>query len=175
MNLKPILPKSLLLKSHDIWMYQWMLLTCGDFSQGDYNTMTVGWGSFGTMWQRPFAQVVVRPSRYTYDYIEKYDTFTLCAFPKQYRQALNILGTKSGRYGDKISEAGLTSVASQKIAAPAFAEAELIIECKKIYWQDMHPDQFIDQSLDNNYGGSDYHRIYFGEMIAIQGISTYEG
>ena len=91
------------------WDKGWFLLTSGDFAAGDYNTMTVSWGAMGGLWGRPFVQVVVRPQRYTYGFMERYDTFTLSAFPESYRKALDLLGVKSGRDGDKIAEAGLTA------------------------------------------------------------------
>ena len=164
-----------LVKAHHLWAKQWLLLTAGDFAGGRFNSMTVGWGSVGTMWGRPFAQVVVRPIRYTYEFIERYDTFTLCAFPQRYRRALNLLGTKSGRDGDKIAEAGLTPVASTQVAAPGFAEAELILECRKIYWDDMEPNRFLDPTIEGNYPNKDYHRIYFGQILAIYGAGHYRG
>ena len=149
------------------WDKKWFLLTSGDFSQNDFNTMTVAWGSFGIMWNKPFVQVVVRPTRFTLNFMEKYDSFTLTAFAPEYKKALKLLGTKSGRDGDKISESGLTPIASQKIAAPAFEEATLILECQKIYWQDFDPANFIDPGIDKNYPKKDYHRIYFGEIVTI--------
>jgi flavin reductase (DIM6/NTAB) family NADH-FMN oxidoreductase RutF len=160
-------------KAHHLWAKKWFLLTAGDFSQGDFNAMTVGWGSIGTMWGKPFAQLVVRPVRYTYGFMERYDTFTLCAFPDAYHRVLNLLGTRSGRDGDKIAESGLTPIASKRVAAPGFAEAELILECKKIYWDDMDPAHFLDPEIENNYPQKDYHRIYFGEILAAYGDATF--
>jgi len=159
----------LTVRVHHLWDKQWLLLTAGDFVGGRFNTMTVGWGSLGTMWGKPSAQVVVRPHRYTFEFMERYDTFTLCALAPQYHKALNLLGTQSGRDGDKIAKAGLTPVASTKIAAPGFAEAELILECRKIYWDDLKPTHFLDPSIQNNYSQKDYHRIYLGEIVAILG------
>ena len=80
--------------------------------------MTISWGSLGVMWGRPFVQVVVRPQRYTFEFMERYQTFTLCAFPRQYHQALSLLGTKSGRDGDKIAEAGLTPTSAPASRRP---------------------------------------------------------
>jgi flavin reductase (DIM6/NTAB) family NADH-FMN oxidoreductase RutF len=160
-------------KVHHLWEGQWLLLTAGDFRGGSFNTMTVGWGSLGVMWNRPFAQVVVRPTRYTREFMERYDTFTLAAFPKQYRSALNLLGTRSGRDGDKIAASGLTPIASTKVASPGFAEAELIIECRKIYSQDLDPTRFVDPSIERNYPKKDYHRVYFGEVVAILATESY--
>jgi flavin reductase (DIM6/NTAB) family NADH-FMN oxidoreductase RutF len=158
---------------HHLWNTQWLLLTAGDFSQGRFNAMTVGWGSMGTMWGKPFVQAVVRPVRYTYEFMERYDTFTLCAFPEARRAALKLLGSRSGRDGDKIAAAGLTPIASSTVAAPGFAEADLIIECRKIYWDDFDPRHFIDPSIASNYPGRDYHRIYYGEIAAITGEKKY--
>jgi flavin reductase (DIM6/NTAB) family NADH-FMN oxidoreductase RutF len=125
------------------------------------------------MWTKPFAQVVVRPSRYTYQFMEQYDTFTLCAFPQDYRDALQLLGSRSGRDGDKIAKSGLTPIASSQVAAPGFAEAELIVECQKMYWQDMIPTHFLKPEIKKNYPDKDYHRIYFGEIVAILGTEAY--
>ena len=170
---KLIEPEDLNVRINYLWGKQWMLLTSGDFSAGKYNTMTVAWGSLGVMWNKPFVQIVVRPTRYTYQFIEQFGTFTLCAFPEKYKDALEILGTKSGRDGDKISEACLTPIASKHVAAPCFEEAELVLECCKLYWDDFNPAHFFDFGIDNNYPQKDYHRIYFGEIVKIFGIDDY--
>jgi flavin reductase (DIM6/NTAB) family NADH-FMN oxidoreductase RutF len=169
MTRQPIPLHDLLVRPHHLWDKQRLLLTAGDFATGHFNTMTVGWGSLGTMWDRPFAQVVVRPVRYTFQFMERYDTFTLCAFSESYRKALNLLGTRSGRDGDKITEAGLTPIASTQVAAPGFAQAELILECRKLYWDDFEPAHFLDPAIENNYPHQDYHRIYFGQIVAVYG------
>jgi flavin reductase (DIM6/NTAB) family NADH-FMN oxidoreductase RutF len=140
---------------------------------GRFNAITVGWGSLGVMWGMPFVQVVVRPVRYTYEFMEQYDTFTVCAFPGQYSQALQLLGTKSGREGDKITESGLTPTPSTRIAAPSYAQAELVLECKKIYWDDMNKDHFIHPRIIKKYPFKDYHRIYYGEIVAVSGDQQY--
>ena len=173
MACEPIAFDQLTVKAHHLWASQWMLLTAGDFASGQFNTMTVGWGSLGTMWGRPFAQVVVRPVRYTYQFMESHDTFTLCAFGEQYREAVQYLGTVSGRDKDKITESGLTPIASAQVSTPAFAEAELIIECRKIYSDDMDPNRFVDPAIEDNYPQKDYHRIYFGQILAIAGRDDY--
>ena len=168
-----IQPNDLLVKPHDLWANQWLLLTCGDYAAGDFNTMTVAWGSMGTMWGRPFAQIVVRFSRHTFGFTERYDSFTLSALPEDLRPALQLLGTKSGRDGDKIRQSGLTPIASTRVGSPGFAEADLILECRKIYWDDMNPAHFLDPEIEKNYTNRDYHRIYFGEVVAITGAAQY--
>lgn len=156
-----------------LWESQHLLLTSGDFARGSFNTMTVGWGSLGIMWGMPFAQVVVRPVRYTYEFMERYDTFTLCAFPKEYAEALELLGSRSGRDGNKIGEAGLHPIASTAVAAPSFAEAELTLECRKVYWDDMRKAHFLDADIERKYPGKDYHRIYYGAVVAVLGEERY--
>lgn len=163
----------LLVKSHSLWADQWLLLTCGDFAAGDYNAMTVAWGSLGVIWEKPFAMVPVRPDRYTFQFMERYETFTLCAFAEKYRDALQLLGTRSGRDGNKIAEAGLTPVKSRQVAAPGYAEAELVLECKKMYWNDLNPDHFLDPKIATKYPRKDYHRVYFGEVLAVSGSEQY--
>ncbi|UCG27541.1 MAG: flavin reductase [Bacteroidales bacterium] len=158
---------------HHLWLNQWFLLTSGDYASNHYNTMTVAWGYFGIMWNKPTAVVVVRPTRYTYEFINRYDTFSLCSFDKSYHKDLNLLGSKSGRDGDKISETALTPGKSSKIEAPVFREAELIIECRKSYQHDFKPENFLNKSIDRNYPQKDYHRMFFGEILSIRGTEKY--
>ncbi|MDZ7294248.1 MAG: flavin reductase [candidate division KSB1 bacterium] len=169
----PLSTDDLCLRVFDLWTNRWLVLTAGDFRAGHYNAMTVAWGSFGQMWEKPFVQVVVRPSRYTYGFMERYPTFTLCAFPEEYRPALQLLGSMSGRDGDKIAAAGLTPQASQVVAAPCFVEAELVIECRKMYWDDLAPEHFGDAEIASLYPRGDYHRVYFGEILAVTASPGY--
>jgi len=134
--------------------------------------MTVSWGATGILWNKPFVQVVVRPTRHTFRFTEEYPTFTLSAFGEEQRPALNLLGVKSGREGDKIAASGLTPTASTRVAAPGFAEAELVIECVKMYYDDLKPDHFLAGHIAPHYNG-DYHRVYYGEIKAILGIAKY--
>jgi flavin reductase (DIM6/NTAB) family NADH-FMN oxidoreductase RutF len=172
-DLKEIPVGQFLPRINHLWLDQWFLLTSGNYASNHFNTMTVAWGYFGIMWNKPVAVVVVRPTRYTFEFINKYETFTLSAFNEKYKKDLNLLGTKSGRDGDKISETKLTIVPSRTVEAPAFEEAELIIECKKIYWEDFNPDRFLDPSIEDRYPQKDYHRMYFGEVVMIRGMERF--
>jgi len=154
------------------WNHGWYLLTAGDFAAGKYNAMTVSWGATGVLWNKPFVQVVVRPTRHTYQFIEQYPTFTLAAFDEEQRPALNLLGVKSGRDGDKIAASGLTLMASTRVAAPGFLEAELVMECEKMYFDDLKPEHFLAGHIAPHYH-EDYHRVYYGEIKAILGTEKY--
>jgi flavin reductase (DIM6/NTAB) family NADH-FMN oxidoreductase RutF len=171
--LTPIPVEQLIARPVALWAPNWLLLTSGDFAAGHYNTMTVAWGTLGMMWNMPVAQVVVRPVRYTYEFMEQYPTFTLTAFPGKLRKALTLLGARSGRDSDKIAAAGLTPTAASRVPAPSFAEATLLIECRKIYWQDFDPAHFLDERIPHQYPQKDYHRAYFGEILAVSGTQQY--
>jgi flavin reductase (DIM6/NTAB) family NADH-FMN oxidoreductase RutF len=171
MELNLIDPVNLYLPSADIWLNRWFVLTAGNEKQ--FNCMTIAWGSIGAMWNMPFIQVVVRPSRYTREFMEKYDTFTVCSFPEKYKKDLNILGTKSGRDCDKIAGTKLTVLKSGIVNAPSFKEADLVFECRKIYFQDMNPDNFLSDKIIKNYPKKDFHRIYFGEILQIKGTKEF--
>jgi flavin reductase (DIM6/NTAB) family NADH-FMN oxidoreductase RutF len=163
------------IQPHNLFHHQWVLLAAGDFHSNEFNAMTIGWGALGTMWSKPFSFVAVRHSRYTYEFMEKFETFTLSAFPEEYQDALNLLGTRSGRDGDKIADSGLTPEASIQVPAPSFTEAEIIIECRKIYADDLNPAHFLDESIYRHYPNRDFHCIYYGEILAAAGTEKYLG
>jgi len=156
------------------WDQKWFLLTAGENKPGKFNSMTVSWGALGFIWGKPLAIVVVRPQRYTREFIDRYDTFSLCAFPETQRPALEMLGRLSGRDSDKMTACGLTPIALSQIACPGFAEAELILQCRKSYFSDLQPAHFVADYIAPNYHG-DYHRIYFGEILAAEGVAEYWG
>ncbi|MEK6794044.1 MAG: flavin reductase [Spirochaetota bacterium] len=141
---------------------EWMLITAGTIAS--YNTMTASWGGLGVLWNRNIAWCVVRPGRHTYGFLERAGSFTLSFFEEQYREALNVCGAKSGRDIDKAKVTGLTAVGTT--AGVAFSQARLIIDCRKIYFQDIDPRNFIDASIDKNYPKKDYHRMYIGEIMS---------
>lgn len=148
------------------------VLTAGEHRPGGFNSMTVSWGALGVIWHRPLAVVVVRPQRYTRQFLERYDTFSLCAFDEACGPALHLLGTLSGRDTRKMAECGLTPVALSTIPCPGFAEAKLILECRKMYFADLDPTHFLADFIAPNYRG-DYHRVYFGEILAASGTPEF--
>jgi flavin reductase (DIM6/NTAB) family NADH-FMN oxidoreductase RutF len=166
-------PEKLQMLPVHVWDRQWLVLAAGNFKDRDYNFMTVGWGGFGVMWKKPLAIVVVRPTRHTWQFMEKSGTFTLSAFPEEYRRKLSWVGAYSGRDHDKVKESGFTPIASRFSSAPAFEEAELIIECRKSYFHDLDPKHFLDPETDSNYPKKDYHRMYFGEILAVAGTAAW--
>jgi len=172
-RLKEIDPYAFQAKINTLWNRQYLLLAAGDFKAGRFNTMTVAWGMLGIMWNKPYAMIVVRPSRYTFSFLNRYPDFTLSAFPEKFSNDLTLLGTKSGRDGNKLAETALHPVPSHHVAAPAFAEAELVIECRKMYWNDLISENFTDQSIYRKHEIRNSHRLYFGEIVALRGVEKY--
>jgi flavin reductase (DIM6/NTAB) family NADH-FMN oxidoreductase RutF len=141
---------------------EWMLITAG--TGESFNTMTGAWGGLGILWEKKICFCVIRPGRYTYEFIEKSDLYTVSFFEEQYRGILTYCGTKSGRDVDKVAETGLTPVFEKD--SIFFAEARLVLVCRKIYYQDIRPEQFLDSGIDGFYPLKDYHRMYVGEIIS---------
>lgn len=164
--------EQVVIRPFDLWSTSWGLLACGNFAARQFNCMTVGWGSMGVMWRRPFLMVVVRPTRYTYQFMEQTDNFTLCVFPLEYHPQLEMLGQRSGREMDKVNASGLTPIAASRVSSPIFQEAELAIECRKIYFDDFDPGRFLADYIHGLYN-RDYHRMYFGEILAVSGTDKY--
>jgi flavin reductase (DIM6/NTAB) family NADH-FMN oxidoreductase RutF len=142
---------------------EWMLITAGDLNS--FNTMTASWGGFGVLWHKNICTIFVRPHRYTFSFLEKNPVFTLSFFSEQYKDAITICGTKSGRDSNKVAEAGLTPAPSENNGV-YFTEASLVIECKKLYFLDIDPKNFLDPAIEEIYPQKDYHRMYIGEILS---------
>ena len=142
---------------------EWALLTCG--KKEKFNMMTISWGSLGTLWHKPIATIYVRPNRYTNEFIENNDYFTLSFYDEEYKKDLGFLGSKSGRDIDKISYTNLTpEIIDNGIT---FKEANLTIVCKKIYFQDLDIKNIPQTEIDRFYNNEPVHRMYIGEVIDI--------
>ncbi len=140
---------------------QWMLVTAGD--EASHNTMTASWGGLGVLWGLNVATAYVRPQRYTKQFVDEAERFTLSFFDEGYRPALQLLGTVSGRDGDKIAQAGLTPCYFD--GTTAFEEAGLVLVCRKLYAADIAPECFVDKAVDARiYPTHDYHTMYVGEV-----------
>jgi len=144
---------------------KWALLTAGDM--GCFNTMTISWGALGTIWGKPTATVYVRTSRYTHEFMDRSDYFTVSFYPEAYRKTLGVLGSKSGRDMDKMHDSGLTPVEAGP--AVSFAEAEYTLVCKKMYMQPLALDRIPKDIADALYAKDAPHDMYLGEVVEILG------
>jgi flavin reductase (DIM6/NTAB) family NADH-FMN oxidoreductase RutF len=140
----------------------WMLVTAG--SHSDFNTMTASWGGFGILWNKPVAFVVIRPQRYTYEFINRSEFFTLSFFPPSFKKALQYCGSYSGRNKDKPKETGLTPLSVNEDSV-AFQEASLIMVCRRLYTDHLKKENFLDpEIIRKNYPGADFHQLTIGEI-----------
>lgn len=143
----------------------WMLITAG--TKDSLNTMTASWGGLGVIWNKNVATCYIRPQRYTREFVDREDTFTLAFFREEYRKALSLCGARSGRDMDKVKECGFT-VETAESGAPYFGDAELVLVCKKLYVGDIDPAGFMDAALcEKNYPNKDYHKMYIGEIVEV--------
>ena len=161
---RKINPKELLFNPFTLILKDWFLVTAGP--PDDYNTLTAAWGGLGEVWGKDVVTLYIRPVRYTYEFLEKNDTFTCAFFDKTHKRALQILGQKSGRDGDKVADTELTPIPGMLEGTTSFAEAEMVFECRKLYYDDFDPTHFTDPLIDKHwYPEKDYHRMYIGEIV----------
>lgn len=143
---------------------KWMLVTAG--TEDRCNTMTAGWGGLGVLWGTPAATCYIRPQRYTKQFLDREEYFTLSFFEEAYRPQLALCGKESGRDVDKVKECGFT-VRAAECGAPYFDEAELVLVCRKRYVQPMDPDAIPADIKARWYQDKDYHITYVGEIVEI--------
>ena len=139
----------------------WFLITAE--KEGKTNTMTASWGAFGVMWRKNVAFTVIRPQRYTKEFVDCSERFSLSFFGEEYKEKLSYIGATSGRNEDKIEKSGLSL--DFEAAVPYFREANTVMICKKLYAQQITFDCFIVKELnDNFYKNNDQHVLYISEI-----------
>lgn len=165
MAFKEIAISELKLNPFDKISNEWMLISAGNEKKS--NTMTASWGAMGIMWGKSIATVYIRQSRFTKEFVDREEYFTVSFLGEEYRKALAFCGAKSGRdYDDKWSAAGLTALPLDNTVGAE--EAELIFVCKKQYHTFMSPDGFDVKENDGEwYADKDYHEMYMGEIVKV--------
>lgn len=144
---------------------KWMLISAAK-ADGTVNTMTASWGSFGIMWNKEVVFIVIRPQRFTREFVESSESLSLTYFDDSYKKALAYLGKASGRDEDKITKAGL-SVAMDN-GVPYFEEAERVIFAKKLFVQRIEEGAFLDEKIiDRWYPEKDFHYLYIAEITKV--------
>lgn len=162
MEFREIEPKELKSTPFDMIGKDWMLVAAGN--ETACNAMTASWGGMGVMWQKDVAFVVIRPQRYTKEFMDKEHRFSLSFLGKEYRKSLSWMGTVSGREEkDKIAKSGLTLTFLYGV--PCFQEAETTLICRKLFAQPFDPACFIDSAIEPEwYPGKDFHTLYIAEI-----------
>ena len=142
----------------------WMLITAGTEDRG-YNTMTASWGHLGCIWGGYTSVCYVRPQRYTKEFVDREERYTLCFFDGHMKE-LGYLGSTSGRDEDKVAKVGFTPVFGEGYTY--FAEAKLVLVCKKLYQAPLKEEYFTDkETVERNYPDRDFHDLYVGQIQKI--------
>ena len=141
-----------------------LLVTMG--TGGKANVMTIGWGTMGSIWARPVFIVLVRPSRHTYSQLEQVGDFTVNVPPRELAAAVSHCGTVSGRDHDKLYEMHLTPIPSREVRPPIIQECVVHYECRTLHRNDVAPEALAQAVREEAYPGGDFHRVYFGEIVA---------
>lgn len=141
---------------------QWMLITAG--TADNCNTMTASWGGLGILWGEPVATVYIRPQRYTKQFVDREEYFTLSFFGPEYKKELALCGAKSGRELDKVKECGFDVVCGEG-GSPYFEQARLVLVCRKMYAQEMDADEMPADVKEKWYPNRDYHTMYIGRIV----------
>ena len=126
---------------------QWMLITAGD--QKKVNTMTASWGGMGVLWGDNVVTTYIRPQRYTKEFVDQQDCFSLSFFDNKYKKELSVLGSVSGRDQDKIQDVGFHVTYLENV--PTFEEAKLVFIVEKVYEDDIKPELLKKQDIDEKW------------------------
>lgn len=167
--MKEIAVSELMLNPMTMIAKEWMLVTAGNEKHG-YNTMTASWGHLGSIWGHggglPTAVVYLRPQRYTKEFVDREELFTISVFPEQYKKDLGYLGVVSGRDSDKVAATNLTPVFADDTTY--FAQAKLVLICRKLYRGTLTEEGFVDKAiLTDHYPNRDLHDMYIGEIVKV--------
>ena len=169
-SFKEILPEKINDNIFSLIGKDWMLIGASDGEKT--NAMTASWGGVGVLWNKNVVYAFIRPQRYTKEFVDKTDVFTLSFFDEAHRETLAYFGRVSGRDEDKIAKKGLEvnliACDGAEGLAPVFDEARLTLVCRKLYNAPMVKEGFVDKSLiDKNYALGDFHMVYVGEIIKV--------
>lgn len=146
------------------WFHDAELLAAGDKESS--NAMTIGWGGIGTLWGRTALTVYVAEKRYTKEFMDRAEYFTVMAFDVEHSKVLKYMGTKSGRDGDKAAALGLHTAYTVN-GTPYYTEADMVIECKIMYAAPFDPQYFksdIPKKMYENFPAG-IHSMYIGEVV----------
>ena len=164
-TMKPIAIKDLSENFFEVIGKEWMLVTAGN--KDHFNTMTASWGGVGVLWNRPVVFAFIRPERYTREFIDARNEFTITFLGPEYRKAHSICGSKSGWEIDKVAATVLTPFFTEA-GNPVFEEARLTLECKVVYKSEIEEAKFLDPSVfprwyDEKNGNA--HIVYIAEIV----------
>ena len=163
--MKEVNVKDLQLNPMTLISDEWMLLTAGTQEKG-FNSMTCSWGHLGSIWGHYSAVCYVRPQRYTKEFVDREELYTLSFFSEEYKKDLAYIGSHSGRDENKIAATGLTPAFGEGYSY--YKEAKLVLVCRKLYRAPVLEEGFVDKSVvEKCYPEKDFHDLYIGEIVKV--------
>ena len=134
------------------------------------NAMTIGWGQIGQFWGKPASTVFVRASRFTKEYLDTCDTFSVAFLPPELHHTHKVFGTMSGRDVNKTELTGLTPVMID--GTPLYEESALVFLCRKAYVDVLEHANFVDETVYSRYydrgaDHDDWHTMYIAYVEKI--------
>ncbi len=146
------------------WFRDAQLLCAGNKEKS--NAMTIGWGGIGTLWGRTALTVYVAEKRYTKEFMDNSEYFTVMSFDVKDSKVLTYMGTKSGRDEDKAQALGLHTAYTEN-GTPYYTEAAMVIECKIMYAAPFDPQYFKSDAPKRMYANfpAGIHSMYIGEVV----------
>jgi len=143
----------------------WFVVTAGN--ENDFNQMTISWGALGIIWGHPSATIYIRNTRHTYPYLKENRYFTLCAFDEEHRDKVLFIGSNSGRDINKVEATGLTPKTTE-LGSVYYDEARLVIECEKVYFNEIIPANILIEEGRKMYeGNDDFHEMFIGKIVNV--------
>jgi len=143
------------------------LLLASTKRSGQSNVMTIGWGSLGVIWALPIFTVLVRPSRYTYEFIEDSGEFTVNVPAPDMTAFVDFCGSHSGREVDKFAQHQIATTPGQLVSSVTIDACPLVYECRVVHKNEVLPATCADKVISRYYAGGDFHRMYYGEVLGV--------
>jgi len=141
------------------------LLLASTKRSGESNVMTIGWGTIGNVWRKPLFIVLVRPSRYTYEFIEDSGEFTVNVPSPDMDEFVAFCGSRSGREVDKFAAFNIATTPGHKVNSITIDACPIVYECKVVHKNDVVPAELAKDIVSMFYPEGDFHRVYFGEIL----------
>ena len=154
---------SLEIKTFELFDKGWALVTAGPID--NHNSMTISWGETGTLWSLPVVTIYVKPCRYTHKFMEENGYFVVSFFKEEYKKALGVMGSKSGRDINKDELSGLIPLEYEGLTI--YQEADVTLICKNIYQNDLDLKNIPQEYKDRYYQIEKPHTMYVGEVVKI--------
>ena len=165
---KEIVPYTTYLKETLTLLADPGLLLASQGRDGVPNAMVIGWGTVGIIWGKKIFTVLVRPSRHTFSRLAESDSFSVNLPAPALYDAVDFCGSRSGRDYNKFAECNITAESSQTVTAPSIAESPIIYECQIVHVNDVINASLAPQIVSGAYPSGDFHRIYYGEILAVR-------